>query len=101
MARADALHRLQQAKPVALGRVGESVEMDVIFPYVSFDEQTHRRPDCRQAAQSAARAVDEIADPGDVDDGPVFADRIKHARQLGDHGARFASAAAQRRSVAA
>ena len=98
--RAHALHRLQQAKPVALGLVDKAVEVDVILAHVGFDEQAHRHPRRRQRAQRASRAVDEIADPGDVDDRPVLADRIEHAGKLGDHRFGSVSAAALRRSVA-
>ena len=39
---ADALHAQQQPEPVALGRIDEAVEMDVVFAHMGLDQHAGR-----------------------------------------------------------
>jgi hypothetical protein len=41
---ADALHRRQQAEPVALGGIDKAVEMDVVLADMRLDQQPRRAP---------------------------------------------------------
>ncbi len=52
--RADALHGRQQAEPVALGRVGEAVEVDRVLAHMRLDQQRDRRAGRRRAAPACA-----------------------------------------------
>src|SRR6185312_3768141 len=67
-ARADALHRRQQAEPSALGFVREAVEMDMILAHMRLDEQPDWLAARRRLAQGSARREDEIADAVHIDD---------------------------------
>ena len=41
---ADALHGRQQAEPVALGSIGEAVEMDMILAHMGLDQEARPAP---------------------------------------------------------
>ena len=79
--RADALHRRQQAEPVALGLVGEAVEMDVVLAHMGLDQEPQRLAARRQPRQRARRAEDEIADAVDVEHDAVGAGLIDDRRR--------------------
>ena len=56
--RADALHGRQQAKPLALGLVGETIEVDVILANMGLDEKPRRLAPPRRLAERARRGKD-------------------------------------------
>src|SRR5581483_12364528 len=89
-AAADALHRLEQAEPLALAGIGEAEQLEAVLAHLGLDEQRRGLAD-QERGQGAARARHQIADAVDVDDRPVLADRIDDPAQLGDH-ARTAAA---------
>ena len=86
--RADALHRHQQAKPVALGRVDEAIEVDVVLADMGLDQQPRGAAGRRQPADRAGRAEGQIPHPADIDHRPVGVHRIDGPGELSDHRSR-------------
>src|SRR5690606_20598193 len=84
-ARADALHRGQQAEPVPLGGFQEAIEVDVLLADVGFDQQARRAARRRQHAECPARAEHQIADAADVENKVLLTDAVDAAGQLADH----------------
>ena len=85
---ADALHRGQQAEPVALGRVGKAVEQDRVLAHMRLHQQPR---DVRRRGQRGERAgggVHQIADAVHVDDAAALLQRLDAAGELGDHARR-------------
>src|SRR6185437_7417809 len=84
---ADALYRLQDAEPFALGVAGKAEQLDLVLAHIGLDRQRRRLARRRQRLQRARRAVHQIADAVDVEDDVVLAVRVDDALELADHRA--------------
>ena len=82
---ADALDAGQQAEPFAFGTAGEADQPHVVLADLQLGMDRHLVAANAQRGKGLCRAVDEIADAGDVDHRPVRAGFIEHAGELGDH----------------
>ena len=59
----------------------------MILADMGLDEEPHRAAGRRHPADRAGGAEREIADPTNIDNGAVGADRFERPRQRGDHRA--------------
>src|ERR1700733_6382048 len=84
---ANALHALQQAKPIALAGREEAVQSDRVFAHIGFDEQLRRLTQGGNCAQGASRGGDQIADAIDVEDQGFFLDAVDDSLEFANHAA--------------
>ncbi len=97
--RAHPLDALEAAEPFALGAIGEAEQIEAVLAHMGLDQKLDRLARPRQRAQRAARALNQIADPADVDHHMVLGQKLDQPGEARDH--EVASASAQRRRVAA
>src|SRR5581483_2837030 len=83
--RADTLHGLQQAEPLALEIALEAEQLDLVLAHIGLDGHDRGLTAPRQRLQRARRAVHLIADTVDVEDDEVLAVRVDDAFELADH----------------
>ena len=98
--RADALHVLQQAEPVALGIAQKAEQPDGVLAHLGLDGQNGGLAGARQSLQGAGGAGHDIADAMHVEDHMILVQGIHHALEFADHlSARDESRAAKSNSV--
>src|SRR5262249_42875290 len=82
---ADALHRLQQAKPFALVVALKAEQLDLVLAHIGLDRQHRGFALRRQRLQRARRTVHLIADTADVEDDEIHAVGVDQPLELADH----------------
>ena len=83
--RADALHVLQQAEPVALGIGQKAEQADRVLAHLRLDGENRSLAGARQFLQGAGGAGDDIADAMHVEDHMILVQGIHHALEFADH----------------
>ena len=83
--RANALNGLQQAEPLALLAACEAEQLDRIFAHLRFDVERRALACHRQVRQNPRRAVHDITNAADIDDGEILANLVNDTRELSDH----------------
>lgn len=79
------LHRVEQAEPVALGRIGEAVQLDGVLAHHGLDEQAGGGGGRGERAERAGGGLHQVADAVHVEHAGGVGELLDAAGEEGDH----------------